>query len=474
MKNKKFINLNFNIQWLFSFVSVVFTALYMPIFQWATNSREVNISEAVLPMGIFIVIALVIFFLSLLIFRSSTKASLICIVFVLLLENYHYFEKGIQRYMPQAKYWHILPVCVFICLHLCYLICTMLKEDTRKTVNNIVGIVMGALILINIFCSIPNVISKGKVIQSNNEILNIEGSNHDGANIYYFLLDEAAPFNVMETVYNSDMSEFRDFFLDNHFIVSENSYNEERTTGVVLTNLLNLKYIANQSMSDEQLGELRKDASLFHVLEESEYSLYGVGDTAWLSIESLTANKEIAAKSIDGKSFEQMVMDTTFLYPFFDKNYSEEQELIFNTFEYFYEDIYDTNSEFKFAYIQCPHVPFLFDENGKPNAESNYLNWEDKQYYLGQYKFMLKKVQDVVARIIEQDPNSIIIVASDHGVRGLEEVSIEKQKNILNAVYFKGEKIEELRDLSSVNTLRGILSKQLNIELPLVEVPCGE
>ena len=84
---------------------------------------------------------------------------------------------------------------------------------------------------------------------------------------------------------------------------------------------------------------------------------------------------------------------------------------------------------------------------------------------------MMKKIQEVVTQIIKNDPNSIIIIASDHGPRFNKEVPDEKKKNVLQAVYYKGETVTEWEGLSSVNTLRSILAKQFDIDLDLVEVP---
>ena len=321
MKEKEIQSENLLNKWIIPIISVLLVTAYMPIFLYATNSNEVNFSEVILPLGLFLVIAIVIFICSILFTKSLTKASLISSLFILYLENYHYFEKGIQYFIPSAKYWHVFPIGIFLLLHICYLICVVLKEETRKMIVNVIGLAMGVLILVNLIGTIPNVISKINVTQKENKnelLINTdENLSNDGANIYYFLLDEAAPFNVIEDIYDSDMSEFREFLLENNFMISEESYNDSTDTKVVLTNLLNLEYIANGTMNSTKLKELRNDNMLSRVIENNGYKLYGVGDTSWLSIESLTENQQESAQTIDGKSFSQIVIDMTFLYPFF-------------------------------------------------------------------------------------------------------------------------------------------------------------
>lgn len=473
---KRYIRENYIIKVLMMIFPVLLTSIYMPIFMYTTNSAEVNFVEVIIPLGIFLSISFVICGMAWLLTKSVTKAVLVATIFTLLLENYHYLEKGIQVLIPAAKYWHVLPMSIFVVLHLCYVVCVVLKEETRKIVCEIVGIVMGAMIVVNFIGALPNILAKNSVDRKTENSLDAEhgvanNSMNDGANMYYFLLDEAAPFNVIEDYYECDMEEMRAFLNSNSFVISEGSYNDSTNTEHVLTNLLNLDYVVDDSMSVAQLNTLRSEATLTKVLKDNGYMLYGIGDTSWLCIDSLTTNQQASAETIDGRSFKQILMDITFLYPLWEKNYSEEQKIILESFDFFSGDIYRTDSEFKFVYICCPHQPFLFDENGKINSTANYNNWSDEKFYLGQYKFVMKKMQETITNIIEHDPESIIIVASDHGPRFNPEIPYEKMKNVLQAVYFKGEKIEELRNLSGVNTLRYILEKQLGVELPLVEVP---
>ena len=121
-----------------------------------------------------------------------------------------------------------------------------------------------------------------------------------------------------------------------------------------------------------------------------------------------------------------------------------------------------------------PHQPFLFDRNGGAVNPANYDNWEDEKYYLDQYIFVMDQMVQTVENIIENDPESIIIVQSDHGPRFNNEMPEEDKIAILNTVYFKGEEIPEIVGKSGVNTLRMVVNRQFGYHLEDLEVKESE
>ena len=127
----------------------------------------------------------------------------------------------------------------------------------------------------------------------------------------------------------------------------------------------------------------------------------------------------------------------------------------------------------------CPHELFVFDQNGNEISPKDSSNYEDKRFYLDQFIYTTKKLEDILTNIISKEPECIIILQSDHSSRfqfdqelwkryGVQEHDV---KNILNAVYYQGETFEEFYGKGGVNTMRIVLSELLNVDLPLVEEP---
>ncbi len=73
--------------------------------------------------------------------------------------------------------------------------------------------------------------------------------------------------------------------------------------------------------------------------------------------------------------------------------------------------------------------------------------------------------------IVKEDPNSIIIIMSDHGMRDHMKWGIKDEDvvNTLNMVYFRGEKIENYNGLCAVNSWRLILNKAFGFSLPMLD-----
>ena len=128
-----------------------------------------------------------------------------------------------------------------------------------------------------------------------------------------------------------------------------------------------------------------------------------------------------------------------------------------------------------FCYILSPHVPFTHDEHGNKISTEFRSAWGIPKIYLGHLKYTTKLLMGAIENILENDPDSVIIVQSDHGVRHhtagepphtfiVEETDT---RSILNAVYFAGEPLD-IQGLSAVNTWRLVFNK-LGVDMDLID-----
>ena len=120
-------------------------------------------------------------------------------------------------------------------------------------------------------------------------------------------------------------------------------------------------------------------------------------------------------------------------------------------------------------YIKCPHTPIWFDRYGNDVPEAYRKEWKDKHYYLDQLVYTSGRLQQICGAILASDPDSIILLQSDHGKRTVANVTWLDLTNILNAVYFRGEPIPEIMDQNALNTWIAVLRKQFRLALPDAE-----
>ncbi|MCH5207663.1 MAG: hypothetical protein J1F04_02165 [Oscillospiraceae bacterium] len=461
-----------SVQCAMSLLTVVFVAAYMPVFMVSANSLEVGFGEILMPLGVFIGIGLAVYWVMLFFTKSFFKAAINSSLVILLLENYHMAENVIRYVFPVLRYWHIIVILLVIVLHIDYLLYRLLKDDIAKIVSCITGLIFAALVLLNIITAVPNMISSSDIPDESGDTGIISGDyENDGANIYYFVLDEGASFPTLRDYYGYDAADLRKFLTDNNFTISDNSYNDSDGTYVVMANIFNLDYVVDLSMSSSEINAAVANPPLVQLLTRNGYEVVGVGASGSAGVPSVTADSSNVATTISGETFTQMLMDNTFLYPLYAAEPIAQLKGILNGLDYFDTCSFDVSSRFTYAHINSPHQPFYLDESGNLNSTSNFSNWEDPKYYLNYYRYTLGRVKTIVETIIANDPNSIIFITSDHGARSNPEIPAEEITHILQCIYYKGEPVSETEGLSGVNSLRVILQKQFGEDLPIVEVP---
>ncbi len=318
-------------------------------------------------------------------------------------------------------------------------------------------------------------------------------------NVYMFVLDEYGAFDILEKYYKYDAGPFKSFLAQKGFNISRESYSTDRQTGYCVCDLMNIDHISFP-YTPEQVQNAIDNAQLNQVFSGMGYSLfqYSTNVSHFLNVTRLKTEEGRAAyaalalregfkgvypsvpPALAGQLSESEFgakSDTGALneWGFYPSNYIRGSKAYKNNKEYikadamldifdWYEDPGNYAPTQKphviYSYMAATHVPFLFDEYGgiRPNDDSR--NWQDKEIYLGQYKFLYKRLIASVSTIIANDPDSIIIIMSDHGVRYHNKkmrITDKESVRVFNAVYIKGEK-HDIEGLSAINTMRYVLS----------------
>jgi len=462
----------------------VVVAAFPALFLYFQNADEANLSEIAFPLLVFVATAVLIFIIFLPITKCAPKAAVIASLFMVVLLNYAFFEDLIQGLFLELYYWHILPIILFILAHIAWLICNKMRKELASTITLVIGLVFLGLMLFNGIIAAPVIINKQLTAREQQQKFgNADDTkdiieNPELPNIYLLIFDEYASIDFMKKYYNYDNSGISEYLEKLGFNISYTSHNESIMTSTVLTNLVNLDYIVDNTTSPAEKENYRNNNYLFKFLTEKGYTITGVGSTDYFGIENVAVDFTVSKTStVSGETMTDLLFRQTAIWPFYTVSYNEDQERILNDFEYFKAmDNTRKNSCFTLCYFVFPHEPFYFDRYGRPYEQPT-SNWKEKKYYLGQYIFATKKMREIAELLVENDPNSIIIIQSDHGARAssdpdlfLEIFPLEDVSNIFNAVYYKGEKLD-IEGLSGVNTLRLVLNKAFTEQFDMLEVP---
>lgn len=466
--------------------SVFLTCLFLPLFIYLNNIGNIHFYECIRVFIVSLLIGIVCILLSSLITKSFMKGCVISIVICVCFFNYAIIEQFIERFNQNLKFWHILPCLLFFGIIVFKIFIKKCSMAMLENVTLVVTLVVGGLILLNIATSIPKIISMVSTSGNDRHMpapINVSENNddiHDKPNIYYFIFDEYSNFDVLETYFQYDNYVFAEFLEAHKFTVSYDSNNDSQQTYTVISNYINLDYVAFDTDTTNARLEMLKTNVIFDLFREQGYTveavvggnLFGLGEAA-----------PQASTTIEGDNFETLVISNTVFYPFISKNYNDGAMKYNNAFDYFNDAQLFKNAPeatFYMSYFHLPHQPFIFDQYGGEVSLIHSDDWVNKEYYLNQLEYTTTRIQGAVNRIVENDPGAVIILQSDHGARLLRtdagEYLIDKfdRRKILNAVYYRGEDVSEIKAKSGVNTLRLIINRLFDFDLPEVEVPVSE
>lgn len=461
---------------------VVFPVAYL----YFRNFSLVQPIEVLTTFLQFFVAAIVVLTGFCLVLRDFSKAVFITNFFMLGALLFEPLHGMIARVFPFIYYWHLVYIFLTILTLLIFVVASKVNRETTAKMNIIVAAIFGFLVLSNLAMSIPQIAKEWNKSKASSDPVLIESSGINAQeNVYLFIFDEYSGQDALLRYNDYDNSSFYEELVDLGFNVSPHSKNYTFTTNIEVTNLLNLSLSLNvDNYSNKVKDEIMKRPSLFSLYDQYGYSINVISDQS-----RIPANAEgvdsiyIGQGSLDkAETFQLVLLKNTIFYPFFTARESIRAKEIKALFVEM-QDAADMQEQKQLTvgYFMIPHNPWVLDEHGNQISERDRLNWKDPDIYLGQLKYVSSNILDVVAEIIQKDPNAIILLQSDHAYRLpyhlemyydeiIENRSLENQymRNILNAVYFKGQTLD-IENLSGLNTLLKVINTQFSIQLPYAE-----
>ena len=462
------------IKYILAIWSLAIIAIYPVVFLYGQNFREVSLQEAVKPAITLLKLYIIIFVIALFILKDLGKTILYTLIVILLGNYFKLIESLLELVFPVTKYWHLLSILLIACV-------ALISVFKRKVSFEFVNVGLSLLIIAANFYffvnTIPVAINKITVEPLN--VSNLSNQLDEGKerypNIYYLLFDEYSSNQFMKKYYDFDNSFLVDKLDQLGFNVSLSSSNEAYMTRICMTNTFNMDYLFDMDddtdrEKDDLIEYKRKNNLFFDILKEKGYLIQAIGHADFYGLEDASNAQEIENATIDGKTFKELILQKTVLYPFVKENTLLKVQSIKKSKDYINSlELLPNNNNFILFHIELPHTAFVVDKDGNPINAENRLNWNDKKYYLGQYQYTSDMMLDIATKIIEKDPESVIILSSDHSARGRAEFEDSDKCQIFNAVYFRGQKLN-IEGLSGINTLRTVVNQIFGMEYDMLKV----
>ena len=358
---------------LIALISLISVAIYPVIFAYTRNIREVKFNETFLPAAIAIAVAAVTFAICLVALKDLYKASLAGSIFMLLYWNYGLIEQGVTTVIKAARYWHILPVLIFVFIHLVVFIKRV--KLPQKEMFKIVAVVFMIFLGLSIFnissTIVTQAMTESKVRQQvQNQSGQLSAQLKDKPNVYYIILDEYASFDNIKKYYQYDNNDFKEFLINKGFTISESSKNISSDTIVVVPNLLHYSYVVRDSVMENY--KYKENSALFNLFKKNGYRTFGI-DTVranYPTVPKLNAdvNIELRDTEVSSNEFLKMLLSSTALKiadisTLNDEGYySNIRDIIRNSLNNLNNySKKEGKGKFIFAHILFPHEPFVFD-----------------------------------------------------------------------------------------------------------------
>ena len=490
-------------------------AAFPILFLYAHNINETPASEVWLPLVISVAATLVLWAVLSLVLRSLAKAGFATAIFLVFFFSYGRLHEVLENwgvFVPRHAY--LLPSVLFIWGYCIYFI-SRAKRDFRIT-TRMLNIAAVVLIAINLF----NIGAYQVRLARLSDVTPVESTKHTAAasqaelsalpDIYFIILDEYAHPDTMKEWYDYDNSEFINSLEDKGFFIASGSETRMPSTPLMIAQVLNMEYLTGRWYWDAANKKYVEIVSTevdypddhpwsdptYHKIAYSkvadflraqgyQYIVFGDSFVEYTYEKYVKDNADLyfnyygeaATPWVSG--FQVILWSTTMLRPFYYHFVGSEYEIAHRrqtlyTLEHLKELPELEGPKFVFVHFNCPHEPFVFGPEGEYIASANWANYEDKQFYLGQYIFISGEIEKMVDELLKKSKTPpIIILQSDHGLRphltGIE-VGGDEWEKILNAMYLPGMDADMLYDnISPVNTFRLIFNHYFDADYPLLE-----
>ncbi len=360
-----------------------------------------------------------------------------------------------------------------------FVIIRFVGESTAGKIEFIVAGVAAALIVFNIAVSVPQFIENHRLSQTaaakaaSLEEIEIPTEAAELPNFYIFVFDELAGTQCMQEVFGYDNTGFYDEMRALGFTISDESTNNKQFTMESLSGMFNFDYAFDYDTDGYfACREQFRNARFFTLMEQMGYHLYETEVNGFLDFEprfQYGRSKEYRVTE-DGRTTLEVILDRTLFAPLIDalgilpSNYDLFDEILTH---YTLPESYGFENALTFSYICSPHAPFIYDINGEPVDEANSMNWSDSRYFLEQYEYICGRIVETMEGVIENDPDAVILVLSDHGVKANKalwngpETTYAQSVDTFFAAYTGGrDDLGDITGLDGADVLKSVLNTQ--------------
>jgi hypothetical protein len=353
---------------------------------------------------------------------------------------------------PFNRYRWSLPVLGFLSiLAMVFIFRSARKPRPRQFAPPIVAFLNILLIL---FCLSEGIPVLGKVFIPPAPILTLETKEapvfeasvpSQRPDIYLILLDEYQGNEGMQKIFNYDNSQWQRFFGQRSFYSPDTARSNYDYTFLSMASIFNMDYLVGEIEGKDNADQYRKlmaamdlvqDSKLVKFLEGQGYSMHN-----YSPFRLNTSGRRVLQNTtivVEKDIIERQTLLNVWARKFGGLTESRRLWRLFNPFGYdvkYYNDYIQQHmllesqqdpkeKKFVYAHFLLPHSPFLKDSAGKDVDFKELMQKEttlDSMYLMEHYfsytKYCNTWMMQTIDTLLKNDPKSIVLVMSDHGLR---------------------------------------------------------
>ena len=476
-------------------LAVLFTCLYPCVFLFSQNAGEAKAADMLPFFLLFLGTAAVGWALLGLIQRSLSRGAFLSCAGMLVVINFTLLANAVEARLPwfYSRYLLILLGMLFLGLF----VLLLWKKPNMTAACVILALTFGVLSLMSLILAVPKLIRTNSYDRPDGPGTAYPDFSEEKPNVYYLLFDEYGGDENLSFYFSYDNSAFWSALEDRGFSVSHTSRNTESCwTDTLVPNMLNLDYVADDSMPEKVRRTWLESPALTEMFLWNGYRVNLVNHRAFLRIrgaEELTTGQtedNISEYLFQNSIYCKLpwVKDRITLWMF--RNYRDHYKgPLDNALDCLKRSPEAAAGQptLTLSYIQCPHAPFVYAADGTAYDLSQGMGWywKDQSLYPGQLQYINSVILETVDRIQSQDPTGVILLLSDHGARtslhmveqfggphfdAAAETAI--MQNMLCCVYIPGQTLDIEGD-TAINATRKTLDAVFGTELGTVEPETG-
>lgn len=471
-------------------LTIFLVCLYPCAFSYLENAGEARAGDMLPMLGIFLATGLLLYLFGRLILGQSAGAGLFGGLSMLLLANCGLLARLLKGHISWFRdRYLLLALAVLLVLLLIFF-----KRHRRFPAWECCGILSVLFTALTVMRLIPAAPTLYEILTCRpaqmEESVVLQG---DKPNVYYFIVDEYGGPENLSRYYDFDNPEFTEFLNAHAFAISQSSKNTESIwTSTIIPNLLNLGYVAEDRMPERVKLRYMEDPLLFRLFRDSGYQI------------NLISHKDFIGSAgchvLNDRQFPDRITEFIFRNSVFSllpyvrdalreplglpdfRGHAEHTQAIFSAMEQCYAAVGD-GPTLTVSYVQSPHYPFIFDREGRPVDGGQ--NIRDQHFYLDQLQYLNSVLETAITNILTHDPDSLIILQSDHGARYPGQMLLyygapdydplletPYMQNSLNCVYYNGKSLP-IEGETGINTWRMILNRVYGADLSMLPAPEG-